>query len=246
MSDIPVSLGGPSGQPIKPLFGVTILLIEDSRAASEALRLFAAESGARLRRADSLAAAHRHLAIFRPNVVIVDLGLPDGNGIALIEALARAPVPFEAVVATSGNEPGTWQAAALEAGAAACLEKPVPSLRAFQECLVALLPDRGPLRAVGAEMRQDGGASLREALEADLRRALGLLEAAVPAGDVDTVAYVAQFLGSMGEASEEAIRLSDVGSGEFGTVEAAMLGGASLIAYLRRRLGSGERVRGAA
>jgi hypothetical protein len=102
---------------------------------------------------------------------------------------------------------------------------------------VALLPDRGPLRAVGAEMRPDGGASLREALEADLRRALGLLEAAVPAGDVDTVAYVAQFLGSMGEASEEAIRLSDVGSGELGTVEAAMLGGASLIAYLRRRLG---------
>ena len=65
------------------LFAVTILLVEDSRSASEAIRLFAAESGARVRRADSLHAASRHLAIYRPNVVMVDLGLPDGDGMAL-------------------------------------------------------------------------------------------------------------------------------------------------------------------
>ena len=50
------------------LFAVTILLVEDSRSASEAIRLYAAESGARVRRADSLHAASRHLAIYRPNV----------------------------------------------------------------------------------------------------------------------------------------------------------------------------------
>ena len=61
------------------LFAVTILLVEDSRSASEAIRLYAAESGARVRRADSLHAASRHLAIYRPNVVMVDLGLPDGE-----------------------------------------------------------------------------------------------------------------------------------------------------------------------
>jgi DNA-binding response OmpR family regulator len=55
------------------LFAVTILLVEDSRSASEAIRLYAAESGARVRRADSLHAASRHLAIYRPNVVMVDL-----------------------------------------------------------------------------------------------------------------------------------------------------------------------------
>ena len=36
------------------LFAVTILLVEDSRSASEAIRLYAAESGARVRRADSI------------------------------------------------------------------------------------------------------------------------------------------------------------------------------------------------
>ena len=48
------------------LFAVTILLVEDSRSASEAIRLYAAESGARVRRADSLHAASRHLADLPP------------------------------------------------------------------------------------------------------------------------------------------------------------------------------------
>ena len=130
------------------LFAVTILLVEDSRSASEAIRLYAAESGARVRRADSLHAASRHLAIYRPNVVMVDLGLPDGDGMALIRHLASASTPLGAIVALSGHERGAWQAEAIEAGAAACLEKPIASLRAFQECVLSVLPDaetrRGP------------------------------------------------------------------------------------------------------
>ena len=119
------------------LFAVTILLVEDSRSASEAIRLFAAESGARVRRADSLHAASRHLAIYRPNVVMVDLGLPDGDGMALIRHLAAASTPIGAIVALSGHERAAWQAEAIAAGAAACLEKPIESLRAFQECVLA-------------------------------------------------------------------------------------------------------------
>lgn len=250
MSDFPISLGRPAGRAAKPLFGVTILLIEDSRAASEALRLFAAESGARLRRADSLASASRHLAVFRPNVVIVDLGLPDGSGLALIEALARAPVPYDAVVALSGAERGAWEAAARAAGAAACLEKPVASLRAFQECLLSLLPDRGPLCC--AEEEATGGAAeaaaIAAALEQDVARALSLLETAVPAGDTDTVAYCAQFLGSIGEGGAEAARLVGPGGAVPGEATSAemLIGGAALIAALKRRLAAVERVRGAA
>ena len=85
------------------LFAVTILLVEDSRSASEAIRLYAAESGARVRRADTLHAASRHLAIYRPNVVMVDLGLPDGDGMALIRHLASASTPITAIVALAGR-----------------------------------------------------------------------------------------------------------------------------------------------
>jgi DNA-binding response OmpR family regulator len=242
MSELPISLGGQGVRSPKPLFGVTILLVEDSRSASEALRLFATESGARLRRADSIASASRHLAIFRPNAVVVDLGLPDGNGLALIVQLVRAPVPYEAVIATSGGEPGTWEAAAAAAGAAACLPKPVPSLRAFQDCIATLLPDRATAPAAGAEPSLAAPASVREALEADLARALALLDAAVPAGDAETIAYCAQFLASMGEAGREASRLAIPELGR----EEAMLGGAALIAHLRARLGHAAEARGAA
>jgi DNA-binding response OmpR family regulator len=182
------------------LFAVTILLVEDSRSASEAIRLFAAESGARVRRADSLHAASRHLAIYRPNVVMIDLGLPDGDGMALIRHLSSAATPVGAIVALSGNEPGTWQGAALAAGAAVCLEKPIPSLRAFQETILAVLPDADSRRGPDERpLAVAGRASVNAALVEDLRRARGLLAQALPCGDTETVAYCAQFLRSVGE-----------------------------------------------
>lgn len=182
------------------LFAVTILLVEDSRSASEAIRLFAAESGARVRRADSLNAASRHLAIYRPNVVIVDLGLPDGDGTELIRHLASASTPLTAILAMSGHDRTAWQADAMAAGAAGCLEKPIRSLRAFQEAVLSVLPDAESRRRPDErELLLSGRATVHAALEEDLRRARGLLTEALPAGDTDTVAYCAQFLQSVGE-----------------------------------------------
>jgi CheY-like chemotaxis protein len=182
------------------LFAVTILLVEDSRSASEAIRLYAAESGARHRRADSLRAASRHLAIYRPNVVMVDLGLPDGDGLALVGQLASASPPLGAIVALSGHERASWQAEAIAAGAAACLEKPIPSLKAFQECVLSVLPDAESRRGPDArELALTGRASVGTALADDLRRARWLLAEAIPEEDPETIAYCAQFLGSVGE-----------------------------------------------
>jgi CheY-like chemotaxis protein len=164
-----------------PLRGITLLAVEDSRFASDALRLICQQAGARLRRADCLAAARAHLVVYRPDVAIVDLGLPDGPGTDLIAELAGQGLP---VVAISGNPDG--RDAAVEAGAVAFLEKPLPSVGAFLRLIRQLVA------GVGAEPALPGTdhpAGDPVALRDDLARAAAL----VAAGDQDPQ-YVAGFL----------------------------------------------------
>ncbi len=126
-----------------PLLGLTVLLVEDSRFASEAIRLMCLRSGARIRRADSMETARRHLAIYRPSVLLVDLGLPDGSGLTLIEALSKATPRIDVILGTSGDT--GLQAAAMAAGADGFIAKPVESLLAFQNEILRHLPaDRQP------------------------------------------------------------------------------------------------------
>lgn len=126
---------------VRPLLGLTVLVVEDSRYASEAVRLLCIRSGARIRRADSLTAAHRHLQVYRPSVVIVDLGLPDGSGIDLIAELAHEdPVARPVILATSGADGENQGSEALAAGADDFLAKPITSVSSFQQSVLSHLP----------------------------------------------------------------------------------------------------------
>jgi CheY-like chemotaxis protein len=156
----------------RPLLGQTLLVVEDSRFASEAIRLLALRSGARIRRADCLASARRHLGAYRPDVVIVDLGLPDGSGLELIRALSSGEGRPRALIATSGAPESEGDA--LAAGADGFLPKPVESLGAFQAAVLALLPTEvGPLgpRLVSGDVVEPD----RLALSEDIERAGGML-----------------------------------------------------------------------
>ncbi|MCB1337224.1 MAG: response regulator [Maritimibacter sp.] len=180
----------------QPLAGITALLVEDSRCASEAMRLLALKSGARLRRADSLAAAHRHLSVYRPMLVIVDMGLPDGSGAELIGTLARAEPRVPVLLGTSGD-PGA-EAAAMAAGADGFLAKPVESLAAFQQAVIAALPEglapSGPRALPQAMVGPDP-----RALAGDLEQAAKLMRA----GDAQSMAYAAQFLGAVARSAHD-------------------------------------------
>lgn len=127
----------------RPLLGLTVLLVEDSRFASEAMRLLCMRSGARIRRADCLRSARRHLQVYRPSVLIVDMGLPDGLGTELI-AEAHETAPRIAVIMGISADDAA-RARCIAAGADGFLAKPLQSLAYFQtELLRHLPPDRQP------------------------------------------------------------------------------------------------------
>ena len=164
-----------------PLRGVTILAVEDSRFASEALRLMCQ----RVRRAETILAAQSHLKLYRPNVVIVDLGLPDGRGEALISEIKASGQPV-VVLGTSGDASG--RASALAAGAVGFLDKPLESLAAFQTLLIRHLPDRVVAVALDPEAPlYPDSLALRD----DLARAAALIEAGTSS---ETQAYLSRFL----------------------------------------------------
>lgn len=127
----------------RPLLGLTVLVVEDSRFACEAVRMLCLRSGARIRRADSIASARKHLSVYRPTVVIVDLGLPDGSGRALIQSLSQGLPRIDVILGTSGDEVAEDEIIA--AGADGFIAKPIASLAQFQAAiLMHLPPDRQP------------------------------------------------------------------------------------------------------
>lgn len=172
----------------RPLLGLTILVVEDSRYASEAIRLMSLRSGARLRRADCLASAERHLNVYSPAVAIVDLGLPDGSGLDLIKSMANATPRAQVILGTSGAEREAAEARVLECGADGFIAKPVSTVAAYQAAILEHLPaaqrPAGPREAPIVSVDPDPLA-LRE----DLSHAMDLL-----ALDSPPVSYLRRFL----------------------------------------------------
>lgn len=181
----------------RPLLGMTVLVVEDSRYASEALRLLCLRSGARIRRADCLRSARRHLQVYRPSVVVVDLGLPDGSGLDLIDELNRAAPRVGAIVAISGDDAARNRS--LAAGADCFLTKPVLQLSQFQRAIQDALP--GEMRAGGiALVSEDVVEPDPLALRDDMTHAATLLDA--PQSEA-VLNYVCQFLGSVARLADD-------------------------------------------
>jgi len=190
-------LANRAASPERPLTGMTVLVVEDSRFACEAMRLLCLRSGARIRRADCLRSAHRHLQTYRPAVVIVDLGLPDGSGADLIAELAALPGRSTVVLGTSGDVDG--EAVAMAAGADGFLAKPLESLAVFQGLILAALPSDARPNAV-AVARDAIVAPDALALRGDLAHVSALLEDAPDAAMID---YLTHFLAGLARSAHD-------------------------------------------
>jgi len=168
----------------------TLLLVEDSVYAADAIRLACRHVGLRLRRAASLAEARRHLGLYRPHAVMIDVGLPDGSGAELVAALAAAPERPRLVIATSAESAA--RAVAEAAGADLFLEKPVSGIRPFQRIAEAIGSPGRPASENGS-VTPDA-----VALHQDLAR-LDVLIGNGPA----SAAYAAQFAEAVARAARD-------------------------------------------
>ena len=107
-----------------PVLSPTVLVVDDHPIVRRGLTaLLAAETWAgRVIEAGTLAEARRAATTDPPGVAVVDLTLPDGDGISLLRHLGLVAPGCRALVMTMTADPGTVRAA-LDAGARGYLLK---------------------------------------------------------------------------------------------------------------------------
>lgn len=99
-----------------------ILIVEDDPSIQAVLRILAEANGMRVIAAETFDLARREAAQYRPDLAIVDLGLPDRDGIDLIRDLRSwSGLP---IIVLTARTIDLQRKAALDAGADEFLTKP--------------------------------------------------------------------------------------------------------------------------
>ena len=107
--------------PVSPA-GYSILVVEDEAAIRRFVRLALGAEGHTVHEADSVARGLIEAGTRRPDLVVLDLGLPDGDGIEVIRGLRSwSTVP---VIVLSARSQEADKITALDAGADDYLVKP--------------------------------------------------------------------------------------------------------------------------
>ncbi|HYD52726.1 MAG TPA: sigma-54 dependent transcriptional regulator, partial [Gemmatimonadaceae bacterium] len=103
---------------------LSLLVVDDEPTVRETLAEFFETFGHTVRAAATGTAARRAAAEHAPDVVVLDLRLPDADGLTLLEAL-RADDPEIAVIVLTGHADVRTAVGAMQRGAVDLLEKPV-------------------------------------------------------------------------------------------------------------------------
>ena len=101
-----------------------VLFVEDDPQMLRAMIPALSVSGHRVEAVRTVRAAMAEVAVPRWDAVILDLGLPDGDGSDMIEPICRLGLPV--IVITARDDPAERERA-LGRGAAAFLLKPFPA-----------------------------------------------------------------------------------------------------------------------
>jgi DNA-binding response OmpR family regulator len=103
-----------------------ILIVEDSTLVTDAFTVLLCEVGYDVEIAASVAEAIERGSAATIDIMLLDLSLPDGNGLDVLETLrahGRAP---HATLAMTGHDDSKTRRACLDAGCSDVLVKPLP------------------------------------------------------------------------------------------------------------------------
>jgi DNA-binding response OmpR family regulator len=103
-----------------------ILLVDDSALVRDALRLLFEESGFDVSVAGSVREAVDAGVVRRVDVMLLDLTLPDGDGLAVLTTLRSRGAEPRVTAALTGREAAEVVVRCTDAGCRAVLVKPVP------------------------------------------------------------------------------------------------------------------------
>jgi len=125
---------------------ICVLVVEDDPSLRRSLAATLRTAGYKAVEADDLAGASRAMAHYRPALVLLDLGLPDGDGLRFITQLrASALTP---IVVITARDAESMKVAALDAGADDYVTKPFGVDELLARLRAAL---RHGVQAAGAE-----------------------------------------------------------------------------------------------
>lgn len=80
-----------------------VLIVEDDKALSKMLSFALEQEGYKSLIAEDLKNAERHFSVHKPDIILLDLGLPDGDGKNFIKTI-RNEVPTAIIVLSARNE----------------------------------------------------------------------------------------------------------------------------------------------
>ena len=104
-----------------------VLIVEDNDLVSGALRVLFEQTGRRVSIAATVADAISVASADRPDLMLIDLTLPDGNGLSVLEELNRVNRPPRVAVALTGHDDPAIAERCAQLGCADVLLKPVPT-----------------------------------------------------------------------------------------------------------------------
>ena len=103
-----------------------ILIVDDSALVTDAFQILFEDAGYTVDAARTVAEAIERGSSSAVDLMLLDLSLPDGNGLDVLGALRERGAMPRATLAMTGYDDPEWRRNCIEAGCADVLLKPVP------------------------------------------------------------------------------------------------------------------------